>query len=140
MPFEYYLSDFLIFCYNFIGKKGERKKIDLPRCPFEKIRFFCLEGVKMMLLLTLRHFWKKSWNDFLIAPKEKLFSHKNFENPCRDFNLAKYWKQLHNHYNLRVSTFEHLHGISKFLWLNNFFLGTMKKSFYDFFSKMSQSQ
>ena len=50
MALEYYISDFFIFCYNFIGKKGERKKIDLPRCPFEKIRFFCPEGAKMMLL------------------------------------------------------------------------------------------
>ena len=45
MPLEYDISDFLIFCYNFIGKKGERKKIELPRCPFEKIGFFCLEGM-----------------------------------------------------------------------------------------------
>ena len=28
-----------------------------------------------------------------------------------------------------------MHGFSKFLWLNNFFLGAMKKSFYDFFQK-----
>ena len=28
-----------------------------------------------------------------------------------------------------------LHGFSKFLRLNNFFLGTMKKLFYDFFQK-----
>ena len=68
-------------------------------------------------------------------PKKKLFSHKNFENPCRDFNLVIYWKMLHNHYNWRVSTFEPLHGISKFLWLNNFCLGAMKKWFYDLFKK-----
>ena len=78
-------------------------------------------------------------NDFFIAPKKKLFSHKNFENPCRDFNLAIYWKMLHNHYNWRVSTFYPLHGFSKFLLLNNFFLGTMQKSFYNFAKKVFRS-
>ena len=87
MPLEYDISDFLIFCYNFIGKKGERKKIELPRCPFEKIGFFCLEGVKMMILLRLRHFGKKSLNDFFMAPKKKLFSHKIFEIPCTGSNV-----------------------------------------------------
>ena len=49
LPLEYDISDFLIFCYNFIGKKGERKKIELPLCPFEKIGFLCPEGVKLMI-------------------------------------------------------------------------------------------
>ena len=35
MPLEYYISDFLIFCSSYIGKSGERKKNDFPRCPFE---------------------------------------------------------------------------------------------------------
>ena len=89
----------------------------------------------MMILLTLRHFWKKSLKWLFIVPNEKLFCHKNFEIPCRDFKLAKYWNVLHNHYKWRVSTFEPLHGISKFLWLNNFSLGAMKKSFQGFFQK-----
>ena len=118
-----------------IGDDKKQKKSNFYWCPFEIIRFFCLEGVKMMILLTLRHFWKKSLNGFFIAPNEKLFCHKNFEIPCRDFNLAKYWNVLHNHYKWRVSTFESLHGISKFLWLNNFSLGAMKKSFHGFFQK-----
>ena len=69
---------------------GEEKKIELPWCPFEKIEFFCLEGVKMMILLRLRHFLKNLYNNFFLAPKKKLFSPKNFENPCRDFDLAVY--------------------------------------------------
>ena len=85
-------------------------------------------------------FWTKSSNDFFIGPKKKLFSHKKFGNPCRGSYLALYWKKLHNHYNWRVSTFEPLHGFSKFLWLNNFFLGAMKKSLHDFVQKVSQSQ
>ena len=34
MPLEDYISDFLIFCYSYIGKSGERKK-DFLHCPFE---------------------------------------------------------------------------------------------------------
>ncbi len=44
MSLEYDISDFLIFCYNLIGKHGERKKIELPRCPFEEISFSVWEG------------------------------------------------------------------------------------------------
>ena len=118
-----------------IGEGKKQKKSNFSRCPFEKIGFFCLEGVKMMILLRLRHFWKKVLKWLFMAPNEKLFCHKNFEIPCRDLKLAKYWNVLHNHYKWRVSTFEPLHGISKFLWLNNFSLGAMKKSSKVFFQK-----
>ena len=64
-----------------------------------------------------------------------MFSHKNFESPCTDSNLAMYWKKLHNHYNWRVSTFKPLHGISKFLLLNNFFLATKKSHVMTLFKK-----
>ena len=55
-PLEEDVSNFLIFWSNSIGKIVERKKIDILHCPFEKIGFFCLEGVEMMSFLRLRHF------------------------------------------------------------------------------------
>ena len=38
-----------------------------------------------------------------------------------------------------LTKFEPVHGFSKFLLLNNFFLGTMKNSFYDFVQKVPQT-
>ena len=40
----------------------------------------------------------------------------------------------------QFGTFELLHGFSNFLWLNNFFLGLMKKSVYKVVQKVSQTQ
>ena len=56
----------------------------------------------VMLLLTLRHFWKKSWNDFLIAPKEKLFSHKNFENPCSRKKVPNWHLSKNSHHDSMI--------------------------------------
>ena len=124
---------------NIIEECRKIKNSIFSRWPFEKIRFFHLDKHKSWIYLSLRHFLNKVIKWLFIAPKKKLFSHKNFENPCTGWNLAKYWKYSHNHYNWRVSTFYPLHGISKFLLLNNFFLGTIKDSFYDFVQKVSQT-
>ena len=51
LPF--WFSDVLLQFYR--QKWGKKKN-----WTFEKIGFFCLEGVKMMILLRLRQFWKNS--------------------------------------------------------------------------------
>ena len=59
MPKTYCISNSDIYQSTMLGEGKKHKKLNFSRCPFEKIEFFCLEGVKMMVLLRLRHFWKK---------------------------------------------------------------------------------
>ena len=100
---------------------------------FEKTEIHPLNEAKSWILQSLRHFLNKVVNwIFQSAWKEVVWSQK-FRKSMKYQKSAKLAPFKNSHY----GTFLPLHGFSKFLWLNNLFLGRLKKSFYSFVQKVS---